>query len=459
MPAFAPDPPVAAALPSAEGLHFMLRALRHRNYRLYFTGQGLSLIGTWLTTTATSWLVLRLAPTSGLFTVAVLLGIVRFAAQIPMSALAPFAGVFVDRVNRHRILVITQSLSLLQSVALAIPTFTGQITVGYVIALSIFQGLINAFDAPARQAFVVELVEDRNDLPNAIALNSTMFNGARLIGPAVGGLIIATVGEAVCFTIDAVSYFAVIVALLMMRLRPRVLQPHPHGPWKDLREGFAYAAGFPPVRALLLIAALVSFMLSIYQTLLPLFADAVAAPGHGAAVFGFLGAAAGLGALAAAIYLSSRRTVAGLGQVIALAALLAGVALIGFAATRSLPMMYLTSIAAGFGLIVTFASCNTLLQTLVDDHLRGRLMGFYVVAVMGAAPLGSLAAGWLSNHLNESWAVALAGGSCIVGALLFFLNLPALRTIVRPIYIKKGILPEVATGLAHADRLHTADEG
>jgi MFS family permease len=453
-------PEAALPLPASEseGLRFMLRALRHRNYRLYFTGQGLSLIGTWLTTTATSWLVFRLASGSQLFTAAALLAVVRFAAQIPMSALAPFAGVFIDRSNRHRVLVVTQSLSLLQSVALAIPTFTGQITVGYIIALSIFQGLVNAFDAPARQSFVVELVEERNDLPNAIALNSTMFNGARLIGPAIAGLLIASVGEAACFTIDAVSYFAVIVALLMMRLRPRVLQPHPHGPWKQLREGFAYAAGFPPVRALLLIAALVSFMLSIYQTLLPIFAGQVAAPGHGATVFGFLGAAAGIGALSAAIYLTSRRSVAGLGRVIAFATALAGLALIGFTATQYLPLMYLTSIAAGFGLIVTFASCNTLLQTLVDDSMRGRLMGFYVVAVMGAAPLGSLAAGWLSDRIGPSTSVTLAGVACLIGALLFLLHLPSLRDLVHPIFVKKGILPELATGLAHANRLHTADE-
>jgi len=441
-----------------EGLKFMLRALRNRNYRLYFTGQGLSLIGTWLTTTATSWLVLRLSHGSTLFTAAALLGLVRFAAQIPMAALAPVAGVFIDRTNRHRVLVITQALSLLQSAALAIPTFLGNITIGYVIALSVFQGLVNAFDAPARQAFAVELVEDRADLPNAIALNSTMFNGARLIGPALGGLIIAAVGEAACFTIDAVSYFAVLIALLMMRLRPRIVYPHHNSPWKDLREGFAYAAGFPPVRALLLIAALVSFMLSIYQTLLPIFASQAAAPGHGATVFGFLGAAGGVGALAGAVYLTSRRTVVGLGRVIALAAALAGVGLIAFTVSLSLPLMYLTSIAAGFGMIVTFAACNTLLQTLVDDHLRGRLMAFFVVAVMGAAPLGSLAAGWLSDHLGESRAVALAGATCVVGAVLLLISLPSLRTMVRPIFVKKGILPEMAEGLAAADRRHDADQ-
>jgi MFS family permease len=458
MSTLAPEAP-AAAPPTEAGLGFMLRALRHRNYRLFFAGQGLSLIGTWLTTTATSWLVLRLAPTNGLFTTAVLLGMARFAAQIPMSALAPFAGVFIDRSKRHRVLVVTQALSLLQSVALALLTFTGMITVGGIIGLSIFQGLINAFDAPARQSFVVELVEERNDLPNAIALNSTMFNGARLLGPAIGGLLIASVGEAWCFTIDAISYSCVLAALLMMRLVPRVLQPHPHGPWKDLREGFRYAVGFPPVRALLLISGLVSFMVAIYQTLLPIFADEAAAPGQGAAVFGFLGAAAGVGALSAALYLTSRRTVAGLGRVIALAAVLAGVALIGFSTTRWLPMMYLTSVAGGFGMIVTFASCNTLLQTLVDDHMRGRLMGFYVVAVMGAAPMGSLAAGWLTNHLGKSAAVALAGGVCVAGGVLFRLHLPSLRPMVHPIFVKKGILPEVATGLAAADRLHTADEG
>lgn len=457
MPTLARTVPALPSEPS--GVQFMLRALRHRNYRLFFLGQGVSLIGTWLTTTATSWLVLRLALASpGWLTVATTLGVVRFAAQAPMAALAPLAGVWIDRWNRHHVLVFTQALSLVESAVLAVLTFTGRINIGTVVALNIFQGLINALDAPARQAFVVELIEDPADLPNAIALNSTMFNGARLLGPAIAGLLIASFGEGWCFTVDAVSYLAVLVALLRMTLRPRLSNTGVHNVWHELREGFAFAAGFAPARALLLLAGLVSFMTSAFLTLLPIFADAVAPPGHGAELFGFLGAATGVGALAGAVYLASRRSVHGLGQIIALAAMLAGVALVAFASTTSLPLMYGAAIAAGFGMIITFASCNTVLQTLVDDELRGRVMAFFIVAVMGAAPLGGLVAGWVAGFVGGPVTVLAAGLACVAGAIVFLIKLPLIRAIVLPILARKGILPEVASGLQAADRLHTADE-
>src|SRR5262245_34366556 len=258
-----------------------------------------------------------------------------------------------------------------------------------------------------------------------------MFNGARLIGPAIAGFLIAAFGEATCFTIDAISYLAVLIALLMMRLPP--VHPHPrkHSAWGELVEGFKYSIGFAPVRSILLLAGLISFTVGAFQTLMPIFADEVAPSGKGAAVFGFLGAAVGVGSLAGAVYLASRRTVVGLGRVIAIAAGFGGVAMFAFAVTHSLLLMMITSVLAGFGMIVTFAGSNTLLQTIVDDHMRGRLMSFFIVAVMGAAPVGSLVAGWVADRIGDARTVELAGAISLLAALLFLVKLPSLRVLVR----------------------------
>ncbi len=437
---------MSAAMTSEHpGWRFAVRALRHRNYRLFFIGQGVSLIGTWLSTTATAWLVFQLAKESKLIQAATVLGIVRFAGMMPMSLLAPPAGVLVDRWNRHHVLIWTQALSMLQSIALAWLTFSKSINVGQVIALSAFQGIVNAFDAPARQAFVVEILDDRRDLPNAIALNSSMFNGARLIGPAVAGLVIASVasgGEAWCFAIDAVSYAAVLIALLMMTLKAPTKRIIEHGVLRELRDGFVYATTFPPVRALLALAALMSLTVMAFQTLMPIFADEVS-QAHGPLVFGFLGAATGVGALGGAIFLATRRTVLGLGRSIAIAAMFAGLAMAAFAFTRSVPIMLLTAPLAGLGMIVTFAASNTLLQTIVDDHMRARLMSFFVLAVMGAAPLGSLLCGWTADVIGETRTVFIAGLLSVLGGLIFLARLPSWRRLVRPIYVRKGILPEI----------------
>jgi MFS family permease len=425
---------------------FMLRALQHRNYRLFFMGQGVSLVGTWLTTTATSWLVVRIAMREGTVEAATLLGAVRFAAQVPMSALAPAAGVLVDRWNRHRVLMMTQALSMLQSAALAALTFSHRINVANLVGLCIFQGVINAFDAPARQAFVVEIVDRRDDVPNAIALNSSMFNGARLIGPAIAGILIAKIGEAACFTIDAVSYLAVLIALMMMHLKKRPVIAASHSMWKDMREGVAYAAGFPPVRALLALAGFISLTVAAFQTLMPIFALRVSVE-HGAMAFGFLGAATGVGALGGAVFLASRRTVRGLGRVVATAAMLAGVSMFAFGLIRSFPLMLALGALTGYGMIVNFAGCNTMLQTIVEDRMRARLMSFFVVAIMGAAPLGSLVSGWIADRIGASGTMMIAGGISVAAAAYFLTRLPALRELIRPIYISKGIIPEVATGL------------
>jgi len=423
----------------------MLRALGHRNYRLFFAGQIVSLVGTWMTRVATSWLVYRLTGS------AMLLGVVGFAGQIPSFLLAPFAGVLVDRWDRHRLLVVTQVLSLLQSLALAVLALTGSINIRHVVWLSVFQGIINAFDMPARQAFVVEMVERREDLPNAIALNSSMVNASRLLGPSLGGVVIASVGEGWCFMIDAVSYVAVIASLLVMRVRPReALRAAGANVLGQLREGFTYAARFAPIRKVLLLLALVSLVGMPYTVLMPVFADRVL--GGGPNTLGLLMAASGVGALAGAVFLAARRSVLGLGVYIPLMAAVFGAGLIAFSFSRalwvSLPLMVLT----GLGFMVQMAASNTILQTIVDEDKRGRVMSFYTMAFMGAAPFGSLLAGAVAERIGAPQTLLFGGLGCVAGAVWFALSLPALRRDVRPIYVRIGILPEVAAGI------HTTSE-
>jgi len=438
----------------------MLRALRYRNYKLFFFGQGLSLIGSWLTTTATSWLVYRLAQGNPLVRAAMVLGVVRFAGQIPMFLTTPIAGVLVDRWDRHRVIVVTQILSLIQSGLLAALTLAHKITVPQLVWLNVFQGFINAFDAPARQAFVVEMIERREDLPNAIALNSSMFNGARLLGPAIAGIIIAATSEGICFAIDTVSYLAVIVALLLMHVNRSAKPIERKHPLRELHEGFKYAFGFRPVRAILLLAGIVSLAVSAYQTLLPLFVDHLQKQDHGARVFGYLGTAIGIGALAGAIYLASRRSIVGLGRIIAISGFITGVSMIGFAYAHMLWLGLMLAAISGLGTIISFAAGNTMLQAIVDDHMRGRLMSFYIMAVMGTAPLGSLVAGWLAtpDRLGESLTVAISGLISIAASVFFILKLKMLRQLVRPIYVKKGIIPEVATALQTSNVVSTPPE-
>jgi MFS family permease len=422
---------------SSGGLSFMVRALRHRNYRLFFCGQTVSLVGTWMTRIATSWLVYRLTRS------ALLLGLVGFAGQIPSFLLAPFAGVLVDRWNRHRLLVATQVLAMLQSAALAALALAGVINIWHVLALSLFQGVINAFDMPARQAFVVEMVEKREDLPNAIALNSSMVNAARLLGPSIGGVVIAAVGEGWCFFGDAVSYLAVIASLLLMRIAPR---PRRETGKKrvlpELREGWTYVAGSPPIRTVLLLLALVSLVGMPYTVLMPVFASTVL---HGGPhTLGFLMAATGVGALLGAVFLASRKTVLGLGKIIPAAAGLFGAGLIGFSLSRVLWVSLLLLLFTGIGFMVQMASSNTLLQTLVEDDKRGRVMSFYTMSIMGVTPFGSLLAGGLAHRLGTPHTLFLGGLGCIAGALWFTLLLPRLRERVRPIYVQMGILHELA---------------
>jgi MFS family permease len=420
-------------------LGFMLRALRHRNYRLFFSGQGTSLVGTWITRVALAWLVYRLTGS------AALLGIVGFAGQIPTFVLAPFAGVWVDRWNRYHVLVVTQVLSMLQSFALAALALSGTINIVHILLLSLFQGFINAFDTPARQAFVVEMVEDRADLGNAIALNSSMVNGARLIGPSIAGVLIAVAGEGWCFLLDGVSYLAVIGSLLAMRVTPRALPTQRKSALGELRDGFHYAFGFAPIRNILLLLALVSLMGMPYTVLMPIFAARVL---HGGPhTLGFLMGATGVGALAGAMYLASRSSVVGLGRIIPLASALFGAGLISFSFSHEIVLSMLLLVVAGTGFMVQMASSNTVIQTVLREEMRGRVMAFYAMAFIGTAPFGSLLAGALADRIGAPHTVALGGIACILGAGAFARGLPRLRELVAPIYVEKGILPEIVTGL------------
>jgi MFS family permease len=428
----------------------MLRALSYRNYRLFFGGQVVSLVGTWITTTATNWLVYRLTHS------ALLLGVVGFAGQFPAFLLGPIAGIYVDRWNRHRLLVVTQTVSMLQSFALAVLTLSGHITIGWIIALSIVQGVVNAFDMPGRQAFMLTLVENRQDLGNAIALNSSMVNVARLAGPSVAGVIIAAAGEGWCFLIDGFSYFAVIIALLRMRIPKIAAAPARRNALKQFREGFAYAFGFPPIRSIILLLALVSLVGVPHTVLMPVFATQIF---HGGPhTLGFLMTASGCGALLGALWLATRRSVIGLGRVIPIATALFGAGLISFALMRSLWIALPCLALAGFGFMVQMASSNTLIQTIVDDEKRGRVMSFYTMAFLGTVPFGSLIAGSLSSRIGAPNTLVLGGICCLIGAAVFARNLPMLRRYVRPIYVKLGIIPEVSTGLATAAELSVPPE-
>jgi MFS family permease len=423
----------------------MVRALRHRNYRLFFGGQGTSVIGTWITRIATSWLVYRLTGS------ATMLGLVGFAGQVPTFLLAPFAGVWVDRLDRYRVLVVTQLLAMLQSFALAALALTGVITITHILLLSVMQGLINAFDTPARQAFVVDMVEDRADVPNAIALNSSMVNGARLVGPSIAGMLIAVVGEGWCFFADGVSYLAVIASLLAMKVARRERPAREAKVLSDLREGFRYAFGFPPIRDALLLLALVSLMGMPYTVLMPIIAAQVL---HGGPhTLGYLMSASGVGALAGALFLASRRSVVGLGRVIPLGAAGFGLSLAAFSFSRNLFLSLFILVFTGYGFMVHMASTNTIIQTIVREEMRGRVMAFYVMAFMGTAPFGSLLAGALAARVGTPETVLLGGLACAVGAAVFAMRLPALRAVVRPIYQEKGIIPVIATGIGDATNL------
>jgi len=427
-----PAVPQAAGLSPAAGLSHAWRALRHRNFRLFFGGQSISLIGTWMTRVATSWLVYRLTKSS------LLLGTVGFAGQIPTFLLAPLAGVIVDRIDRRKVLVWTQALAMVQSLALAWLTLSHRINIGEVLALSAMQGVINAFDMPGRQSFMIRMVEDRNDLSNAIAINSSMVNLARLIGPSLAGLLIAATNEGWCFLVDGVSYIAVIVSLVMMRVPHE--SPH-HGTTmiEQLRQGWAYVAESVPIRRILMLFSVLSLMGWPFMVLMPIFAAQVL---HGGPhTLGFLMGAVGVGSLASALSLVLRRSVRGLLKMIPIAAAVFGIGLISFGLSKnlwlSLPMMLVT----GFGMMQGLTASNTILQTLVDERMRGRVMSYYTMAFVGMAPFGSLMAGALAHAIGAPRTVMISGIACILGSLWFWSRMTEIRSVMRPIYQRLGIVP------------------
>jgi MFS family permease len=415
------------------GLGAIGRALRHRNYRLFFFGQGTSLVGSWLSRVALSWLVFRLTGS------AMLLGLVGFVGYLPSFLLSPMSGVLVDRWDRHRTLLVTQAAAMLQSALLAWFTLRGSIGTAHIITLSIAQGVINAFDTPARQAFLVEIVEERADLPNAIALTTTMVNLARVAGPALAALLVGLVGEGWCFAIDSVSYLAVLGSLVAMRLAARPLPRRDKHVLVELRDGLAYIARSRPIRSILLLLSLVSLTGVPYMVLMPIFAAEVY--GGGPHTLGLLMAATGAGAIVAALWMAARRSVRGLVLVLCSATIVFGSSLIAFSMVRSLPLAIATLVIGGGGMMVQMLAANTLLQTIVEEDKRGRVMSFYAMSYFGIMPFGNLAAGWAGARIGAPYTVACGGVITLLGGLSFLFDLPALRRSIRPIYQHLGIVP------------------
>ncbi len=408
------------------------RSLKHRNYRLFFAGQGISLIGTWMQQIAMSWLVYQMTHS------ALLLGVVGFSGQIPSFLLAPFAGVLADRWNRRRVLVITQTLSMLQAFALAALVLTKTVSVRHIIPLSILLGCVNAFDITTRQAFVPDMLEKREDLGNAIALNSSLFNGARLIGPAFAGILIALVGEGMCFLLNGVSYLAVIAALLMMKIEKAPERAQKEGFMSEIAQGFSYVFSFTPIKSILLLLALISFTGVPYQVLMPMFAGNVL---HGGAhTLGFLMAASGLGALGGTIFLASRKNALRLGMTTPVAGAVFGLGLMAFSRSHLLWLSMLLMSITGFGIMVQMASSNMVLQNIVEDGKRGRVMSFFAMAFMGTAPFGSLLAGGLAGRIGAPATLFVCGLCCVLGSLAFSSRLPSLKEELEPVYGQRGVI-------------------
>jgi MFS family permease len=419
------------------------RALKYRNYRLFFIGQGISLIGTWMQQLALSWLIYRLTNS------AFMLGVVGFCSQVPSLFIFSFAGTIADRKDKRKLLIATQGLALIQAMTLAVLVLSNNIAIWQIVVLSLIMGIINAFDMPFRQSFVVDTIDRREDLSNAIALNSSLFNGARLIGPTIAGALIPFLGEGLCFLLNGISYIAVIFSLFRISVTPRRHNKNKGNPLPEIIAGIKYTLGFPPTRSIILLIALISFSSVPYMVLMPVFAKTLL---HGGAhTLGLLTGLSGFGALAGALYLASRKTVIGLIRIISMTSVSLGICLCLFSVSRILPLSLFFAALIGFNMITMMASCNTVLQTIVDDSMRGRVMAFYNVAFMGCAPFGSLAAGALSEKLGPTIAVIIFGCFSVISASIFIINIPLIKKLMRPIYIKKGIIPEIAEGIQNAD--------
>jgi MFS family permease len=420
----------------------IFRSLKYRNYRLFFYGQSISLIGTWMQRIAVPWLVYKMTGST------ILLGISGFAGQIPALFLSPFAGVLTDRWNRYNVLIWSQILSMIHAFLLAWLVLSGNIVIWQVILLSFIIGSINSFEIPARHSFVIDMVEKKEDLGNAIALNSLMFNGARLIGPSIAGVLLAAAGEGMCFLINGFSFMCVIISLLFMKLEKKEPVTKKSDIRKELKDGFSYVFGFLPIRHIILLLGLVNLMVMFYSTLMPVFAKEIL--GGDSHTYGFLMGAAGFGALMGALFLASRETVLKLGRIIPAAVILFGTGLVVLSFSRIFLLSLVIMVFVGMGLMLQAASSNTILQTITEDDKRGRVMSFYTMAIMGTAPFGSLLAGWLAKTIGTPFTILTGGVVSVAGAVLFLRKLPELKQIVRPIYIKMGIIPEVAEGIQNA---------
>jgi MFS family permease len=408
-----------------------LVALNSRNYRLFFAGQIVSLIGTWMTSTASLWLIYHLSAS------AFLLGVIGFASQVPIAFLSPLGGILADRFDRLTLLKITQILSALQSFAMAALAYWGWMNESWLIGLSLVQGIVNGIDMPVRQSLVVSFVEKREHIGNSIALNSAVFNLARLIGPALAGFIIVYVGAAGCYLVDGISYFAVIISLYTMRIDAPPPRERRH-PLTEMREGFVYAWGYRPIRAILVTSGLIAFVGFSYATLTPLFAKDVF---HGdARTLGYLMAATGVGAVIAGGYLSVRTSIKGLGNVIAFGGMIMGLGLMAFAFTKLLPVAMLFLMVAGFGAVLMMAGSNTVLQAIVEEDKRGRVMALFTMAVMGSMPFGNLLIGWIAKVINAQVALCISGAVVFIVAIAFFRQLPKIREAARPLMTKLGLL-------------------
>jgi MFS family permease len=414
-------------------------SLGSRNYRLYFIGQGVSLIGTWMQNIALSWLVYRL--TGSVF----LLGLIGFISQIPTFFLAPFTGVVVDRHNRLGILKLTQVAFMIQASLMAIMVLTNTIEVWHIIVLSLIFGIITSFDAPARQSLVIDLIDKPENLGNAIALNSAIFNGARLVGPAIAGIVIAIVGEGICILLNAVSFIAVLFALSQIKIQFKAKPVQASNFKKSLTEGIQYTFHSVPIRRLILMLAILSLVGLSFIVLLPAYAKEIM---HGGSdTLGFLMSAMGAGALTAALYMASRKTVFGLGKIIGASVCVLGIAIVSGGLSRSLPISLLAFFFCGLTMILSLSSINTMIQTIADEDKRGRVMSFYAMALMGASPIGNLLAGSVASKISIPYALLIAGIISIGSGIWFMANLSSLRKHVRPIYRSKGILPAVSDDL------------
>ena len=429
-----PSPEAVEANGAAElhGWRNTLRALRHRNFQLFFGGQFISLVGTWMQNIAQDWLVYRLTGSS------LLLGVVGFASQIPIFLLGPVGGIIADRFNRQRTVIATQAASMVLALALAVLTLTGTIRVWEIMILASLLGVVNAVDIPARQSFLIEMV-GRDDLLNAIGLNSSIFNGARVVGPAIAGLVVAGIGEGWCFFVNGVSYIAVIAGLTMMRITHQTALQQHGSPMENLVEGLRFARQTAPVRSLLLLIGLISIGATPYTILMPIFAGRIL---HGdARVLGILMGATGVGALIGALTIASKKTVQGLGRFVWTSSIGLGASLVLFAISKRMWLSIPPLVLVGFSILITAGATNTLLQAMSPDRLRGRVMALYSMMFVGMTPVGALLAGVVADKIGAPWTVGIGGVACLVGGAIFARHLPVIRGEARQLLRAQGMIP------------------